>query len=77
MITSQNKMVLISIPMVLMPKIDDAVRQLYITRTHFIRESIRRNLNYFEFHERAVAREMTKRAYEPQPDNSSVEDLSR
>jgi metal-responsive CopG/Arc/MetJ family transcriptional regulator len=57
------KAILLKLPVELANKVDEAVAELYVSRVNFIREAIRRNLRYFEQHERPAARAMRARAY--------------
>ena len=59
----KSKAVLLKLPTDLAEKVDQAVKVHYVSRLNFIRESIRRNLRYFEQHERPMARRMQQQAY--------------
>ena len=60
---SLYKSILLNLDRGLVEKIDAAVNELYVTRTHFLRESVKRNLQYYEKHERPTAIRLKQQAY--------------
>ena len=54
--------ILVHIPTELLPRIEVAVKELYVTRANFIRESVRRNLRHFDDCERVVAERLKQQA---------------
>jgi metal-responsive CopG/Arc/MetJ family transcriptional regulator len=57
------KPILLNIEADLLDKIDAAVREFYVTRSNFLRESAKRNLRYYQNHERPTALRLKTEAY--------------
>ena len=57
------KSILLNLDADLVEKIDDAVQQFYVTKTNFLREAAKRNLRYYENHERQTAIRLRQLAY--------------
>jgi metal-responsive CopG/Arc/MetJ family transcriptional regulator len=55
------KSILLNLPPDLAERIDVVVQTRYETRTHFIREAVRRNLRHYEKIERQQPKELTNK----------------
>jgi len=57
---TKSKAILVKLSVDLAERVDQAAKELGVVRLEFIRESVRRNLRYFEQHERPVLRKLVK-----------------
>jgi hypothetical protein len=60
---SYKRPILLNLEPDLVDKIDQAVQEFYVTRTHFLTESAKRNLTYYQNHERPTALRLKAQAY--------------
>ena len=58
---TRSKAILLKLPVDLADRLDQAVKELGVVRVAYIRESLRRNLHFFEQQERWVLRQLRDR----------------